>query len=222
MSSRTCLVTGASRGIGAAVAASLASDGWNLLTPSRAELDLSDSDSVSSFLAGLETQLDGLVLNAGVNSPAPLGEIPVEVWAETLQANTGSAFSLLSAVVPGMADRGFGRIVAISSAYSNRARSGRAAYSASKAATDSLVRSVAVEFSGRGVIANAVAPGFVDTDLTRANNTEDTVARLLERVPRGRLAQVDEIARAVTFLMSPENDYITGQTLNVDGGFSCT
>ena len=84
------------------------------------------------------------------------------------------------------------------------------------------MRSVAVEYSSSGVMANSVAPGFVDTDLTRHNNTDETIMRLLERVPVGRLAEPKEIAEAVAFLMSDDNRYITGHTLNVDGGFACT
>ena len=84
------------------------------------------------------------------------------------------------------------------------------------------MRSVAVEYSSSGVMANSVAPGFVDTDLTRQNNTDETIMRLLERVPVGRLAEPKEIAEAVAFLMSDDNRYITGHTLNVDGGFACT
>jgi 3-oxoacyl-[acyl-carrier protein] reductase len=121
-----------------------------------------------------------------------------------------------------MASAGFGRVVGISSAYANRARTGRAAYSASKAALEALIRSVAVEFARSGVVANCVAPGFVDTELTRKNNTPQMIDALLQRVPVGRLASPAEIGRTVAFLMAPENEYITGQTIAVDGGFACT
>ena len=84
------------------------------------------------------------------------------------------------------------------------------------------MRGIAVEFGKSGVVANSVAPGFVDTDLTRQNNTPETITKLLERVPVGRLAEPKEIAEAVAFLMSEDNRYITGHTLNVDGGFACT
>ena len=219
---RTALLTGGSRGIGKAIAEVLTDHGWSVLAPTREQLDLADVSSVPAYLDSLDAQISGLVVNAGVNSPQELGALSLQEWSEIHQVNQTSAFQLISALVPGMADRGFGRIVAITSAYSSRARSGRAGYSASKSGLESLMRSIAVEFGGSGVVANSVAPGFVDTDLTRQNNTPETIAHLLERVPVGRLAEPAEIAEAVAFLMSEDNRYITGHTLHVDGGFACT
>jgi 3-oxoacyl-[acyl-carrier protein] reductase len=208
--------------VGAGVVDALAADGWTVLAPPRADLDLADLDSIPRYLASVTTPIDGLVLNAGINSPAPLGELSMAAWQEIVGVNATASFALVSALCPGMAERGFGRVVAISSAYATRARTGRAAYSASKAALEGLIRTVAVEFAASGVIANCVAPGFVDTDLTRQNNTPEMIESLLERVPVGRLVSPAELGRAVAFLMSPDNAYITGQTLVVDGGFSCT
>jgi len=162
------------------------------------------------------------VLSAGINNPAPIGELTMADWRAINEVNTASSFALVSALCPAMASAGFGRVVGISSAYANRARTGRAAYSASKAALEGLIRSVAVEFARSGVVANCVAPGFVDTELTRKNNTPQMIDALLQRVPVGRLASPAEIGRTVAFLMAPENEYITGQTLAVDGGFACT
>lgn len=221
MSARTVLVTGASRGIGAAIASRLAAGGWSVLTPARAELDLADTSSIDAFL-GSGVHVDGLVLNAGINEPAEFGDVSDEAWRRILDTNLESSFRLLRGVVPAMAERGFGRVVAVSSLYSGRAREGRAVYSATKAGLDALIRSVTVEYAGSGVLANAVAPGFVDTDLTRSNNTPDVIAGLLARVPVGRLADPAEIAAAVAFLVSPDNTYITGQVLAVDGGWACT
>lgn len=219
----TALITGAGRGIGAAVAAALSSDGWKVLNPSRGELDLADPRSIALYLNNLDDQrIDGLVLNAGVNRPAPLGVLTAAEWSRVQQVNCTSAFSLTSALCPAMADRGFGRIVAISSIYADRAREGRLAYSASKAALQALVRGISVEFGSRGVIANCVAPGFVDTELTRANNPPEVITELVKRVPVGRLADPSEIAAVVTFLMASGNRYLTGQTITVDGGFTCT
>lgn len=220
--SPVALVTGGSRGIGRAIVEALTAQGWSVLAPSRAELDLADPSSVDSLVSSSDDPVAGLVLNAGVNSPRPLGELSLNEWQSIHQVNEASAFQLVSALVPGMAQRGMGRVVAISSAYADRARSGRAAYSASKSGLEALMRSVAVEFGPFGVVANCVAPGFVDTDLTRQNNTPETIAGLLERVPVGRLADPSEIAAAVAFLMSEQNRYITGQTLQIDGGFACT
>ena len=220
--SPVALVTGGSRGIGSAIVEALTARGWSVLAPSREELDLADPSSVDAFVSSLDASVAGLVLNAGVNSPWPLGELSFDEWQSIHQVNEASAFQLISALVPGMAERGMGRVVAVSSAYADRARSGRAAYSASKSALEALMRSVAVEFGPFGVVANCVAPGFVDTDLTRKNNAPETIAGLLERVPVGRLADPTEIAAAVVFLMSEQNRYITGHTLQVDGGFACT
>ena len=220
--SPVALVTGGSRGIGSAIVEALSAQGWSVLAPSRDDLDLANPVSVDAFTAALDVDVSGLVLNAGVNSPRILGELPHESWQSIHQVNETSAFQLVSALVPGMAMRGMGRVVAVSTSYVDRARGGRAAYSASKAGLEALMRSVAVEFGASGVVANCVAPGFVDTDLTRQNNPPAAIATLLERVPVGRLAEPAEIAAAVAFLMSEQNRYITGQTLRVDGGFACT
>lgn len=221
MSATTALVTGASRGIGAAIAERLRSQGWSVLSPTRSELDVSNSESIDSYVNALP-EVFGLVLNAGINEPQGLAAIDDDTWQRVQDTNTAGAFKLIRAVAPRMAAGSGGRIVAVSSAYSLRARSGRAAYSASKAALEALVRSAAVEFASSGVLANAVAPGFVDTELTRANNDPATVAALLERVPIGRLATPEEVADVVAFLLAPSNTYITGQTIAVDGGWSCT
>lgn len=219
--SQVALLTGASGGIGAAISSSLALDGWFVQTPPRRQLDLSSKDSVGLFLSSGSTP-DGLVLCAGVNDPEAFDDISDESWNHTMMTNLESSFLLLRALVPSMAHRGFGRVVVISSLFSSRARSGRAAYSVSKSGLESLVRAVSVEFSRFGVLANAVSPGFVDTPLTRKNNSPADISKLLERVPVGRLANPSEIAEAVTFLLSPRNTYITGQVLCVDGGWSCT
>lgn len=220
--SRQVLVTGASRGIGLGIAERLAAGGWSVLAPTRAELDLAEPSSVTAYLSALDGLVSGLVLNAGINRPARIDEMASAHWQAIQQVNLDSSFQLISGLAPAMAGAGFGRIVAVSSAYATRSRAGRAAYSASKAALEALVRSTALEFAEFGVLANCVAPGFVDTDLTRANNSAEAIELLLRRVPVGRLASVADVSRAVEFLMSPDNSYITGQTLAVDGGFLCT
>lgn len=223
MSARTVLLTGGSRGIGSAIAERLAADGWSVLAPARAELDLGSANSVAAFLAGGGADgVDGLVLNAGINEPMAFAEVDDDAFDRMLTVNLESSMRILRAVAPAMAERGFGRIVGVSSLYASRARDARAVYSVTKAGLEALLRSVTVEYAGRGVLANAVAPGFVDTELTRKNNSAEVIAGLLERVPVGRLARVQEVADAVAFLMSERNTYITGQVLAVDGGWQVT
>jgi 3-oxoacyl-[acyl-carrier protein] reductase len=221
VTSRTVLVTGASRGIGNATAETLREHDWAVLAPTRSELDLNSPDAVELFLKTLSSPIDGLVLNAGINQPSPLVSQQVDEWDEIQQINVGSSMQLVRGLLPQMVERGFGRIVAITSLYADRARPGRGAYGASKAALGSLMRTIAVEHGQSNIVANCVAPGFVDTELTRQNNAPEILQTLIERVPVGRLAESWEVARAVVFLMSPSNQYITGQTLVIDGGYSC-
>lgn len=219
---RTVLVTGGARGMGAAIVDRLSSDGWHVHAPSRAELDLADSASVQVFLRETPIDFDGLVLNAGINDPQPIIEMSETVLNQILDVNLRSSIQLIQRIAPAMAQRGFGRIVGVSSLYSQRSREGRVAYSISKAGLEALLRSVTVEYAGRGVLANSIAPGFVDTELTRRNNPPDALQSLIARIPVGRLARVDEVAGAVSFLMSPSNTYITGQVLGIDGGWAVT
>jgi 3-oxoacyl-[acyl-carrier protein] reductase len=199
----------------------LESKGIAVLRPGRAELDLAAPESVAAYLADLDGAVDILVLNAGINDPQPLAELSPENWSSTQQVNVSANLVLLQALLPRMAAAGYGRVVAVSSVYAHRARLGRVAYSASKAAIEEVVRSVAVEYGQSGVLANCVAPGFVLTDLTYQNNDEKQLRALAERIPVGRLAEPEEIAHFISWLASEENSYITGQSIAIDGGFLC-
>lgn len=192
-----------------------------MLRPGRQELDLELPESVTAYLASLDDAVDILVLNAGINNPEPLQDLSPENWSNTQQVNVSSNLILLQGLLPGMAAAGYGRVVAVSSVYAHRARTGRVAYSASKAAIEEVMRSVAVEYGPFGVLANCVAPGFVLTDLTHQNNDAKQLEALAERIPLGRLAEPDEIARFISWLVSAENSYITGQSIAIDGGFLC-
>lgn len=217
----TALVTGAARGIGRSVADRLESKGIRVLKPGRQELDLAVPESVAAYLASVDETVDILVLNAGINSPEPLQELSPENWSSTQQVNVSSNLLLLQGLLPPMAAAGYGRVVAVSSVYAHRARAGRVAYSASKAAIEEVVRSVAVEYGPFGVLANCVAPGFVLTDLTYQNNDTKQIQALAARIPVGRLAEPEEIALFISWLVSAENSYITGQSIAIDGGFLC-
>jgi NAD(P)-dependent dehydrogenase (short-subunit alcohol dehydrogenase family) len=220
-SSATALVTGASRGIGRSVADTLESKGIRVHRPGRQELDLRVPESVSAYLANIDEAVDILVLNAGINYPEPLQELSTDNWSSTQQVNVSSNLLLLQGLLPRMAVAGYGRVVAVSSVYAHRARTGRVAYSASKAAIEEVMRSVAVEYGPFGVLANCVAPGFVLTDLTYQNNDAKQLEALAARVPVGRLAEPEEIALFISWLVSAENSYITGQSIVIDGGFLC-
>lgn len=165
--------------------------------------------------------MDILINNAGVNILADFGEIDLSIWQTLLQVNLNSALRLIQAFAPGMQRRGWGRILNVSSILSMVAKPRRSAYSMTKAALDALTRSAAVEFGSFGVLVNSLCPGYVDTELTRINNSPSELAEIAATIPLNRLAKAEEVARVAAFLVSEENTYLTGQNIVVDGGFMC-
>ena len=183
---------------------------------------MSDLPAVRAFASSeAASGIDILVNNAGENKPLPLDEIEPEDLQRILTVNVAAAFLLARYLGVRMAERGWGRIVNISSVYSLVSRERRSMYSTSKAALNGMTRALAVELGPRNVLVNAVCPGFVDTDLTRQNNTAEEIAGLCALVPLRRLATVQEVADFAYHLGSEKNTYITGQTLAIDGGFLC-
>ena len=216
------LVTGASRGIGLAIASSLRERGVRVLTPSRLELDLLNPASIDSYLkTARREKIDILVNNAGINTPRTIEDLRDEEIAESWQTNVAAVLSLTRALTPFMRKQGWGRIVNLSSIFSLVTKQKRIVYSATKAALNGLTRAAAVELAPAGVLVNAVCPGYVDTELTRKNNSPADLKKIAALIPLGRMASPSEIARFVAFLCSEENTYITGQTLVIDGGFTC-
>lgn len=219
---KTVVLTGGSRGIGAAIRQELIQQGYCVVAPSRAELDLSSNESLKDYLdRHTSMEVDILVNNAAVNTPQTIEEATASAWDLTCQTNLRAAFELIKSFAPPMAQRGFGRILNISSVLAVVTKPGRAVYSMTKAGLDALTRTAALEFGSRGVLVNSLAPGYVDTGLTRANNTPEDIARILKTIPLGRMAQAAELAKVAAFLVSEENTYITGQTIVADGGFTC-
>jgi 3-oxoacyl-[acyl-carrier protein] reductase len=219
---RLALITGASRGIGAAIRAELEQRGFQVLAPTRAELDLESQKSIEAYLKAHEHRpVDVLINNAGINVLNPIPAISAASWQAMVQVNLTAALRLTQVFGPSMARRGWGRILTVSSILSVVTRERRAAYSMTKAALNALTRSAAVEFGAGGVLVNALAPGYVDTDLTRQNNSPETIAEIQATIPLRRLAKPEELARTAGFLVSEDNTYLTGQTILVDGGFTC-
>jgi 3-oxoacyl-[acyl-carrier protein] reductase len=219
----SALVTGGTRGIGLGVAETLRANDWKVIATGRSDFDLENKESVANWLnsnSDLNPYL--LVCNAGINLPK---RIEVQSEEEFLQINQANYFSnvlLIKSIIPQMVKNGEGRVVFISSAYALKSKEGRSAYSASKAAMEAFIRTCAIEYSKQNILFNSIAPGFIETDLTLANNNPTQIKELTERIPLGRLGNPIEIADLVKFLGSPSNTYITGQTINIDGGFSLT
>lgn len=231
---KRALVTGGTRGIGRAIAEALVDAGHEVVVTGTAaeghppqgcayrRCDFTEPSALDGLLREVaREELAVLINNAGINAVAPLAEYDPAMFARIQQVNVTAPFLLCRAAVPGMRMRRFGRIVNITSIFGVVSKAGRAAYSASKFALFGLSRALALEVAADNVLVNCVAPGFVDTELTRRTLGEAGIAQVVGQVPVGRLAQPDEIARYVRFLVSEENTYMTGQHIVVDGGFTC-
>ena len=232
LSGRLAVVTGGTRGIGAATAECLLAQGARVIAtgrepggtpPAGAEyraVNFSDAASTEAFATTIAGDpVDILVNNAGINRVAPLNELPVDAFDEIMTVNLRGAYLLCRAVLPGMRARGWGRILNVSSVFGVVSKEFRAPYSASKFALDGMTAGLAAEVAKDGVLANCVAPGFVETDLTRGVLGEEGMRAMAARIPMGRLAQPAEIARFIAWLAGPDNTYISGQTLVIDGGY---
>lgn len=225
--SRVVVVTGGTKGIGKAVAERFAAAGDHVEAVGRDELDVTDEASVRSYFDRLGG-VDVLVNNAGVASGGPLVRTTLDDWRAHLDANATGAFLCTRAVLPGMIERGDGRIVTVASIAGLVGSRYTAAYTASKHAAVGLMRAAAAEVAGTGVTANAVCPGYVDTDMTKrtvdnivaktGRSAEEAQSELEGMTSLGRLLEPDEVAAAIVFLASPEAAAINGQTLVLDGG----
>jgi NAD(P)-dependent dehydrogenase (short-subunit alcohol dehydrogenase family) len=219
---RTVVVTGGKRGIGASIAEAFA--GEQVVALSSADLDVTDEAAVTRVFGEIG-RVDVLVNNAGVSTSAPVKRTTLEAWQRQLAVNATGAFLCTRAVLEGMRERDFGRIVTVASAASHHGSRYTSGYTASKHAVLGFMRSVAAEVAGTGVTANAVCPAYVRSDMTtatieniQARTGQDGEAALARMAPLGRLIEPQEVAFAVAFFAAPEAGAINGQSLIMDGG----
>jgi len=225
--SRLVVVTGGTRGIGAAIADRFRSSGDTVLAPGRADCDVTSEEAVAAYFASAGP-VDVLVNNAGISSSAPVSRTSLADWRSQFEVNATGAFLCTRAVLDGMRARDSGRIVTVASTASHVGYRYTAGYTASKHAAVGFMRAVAAELAGTGVTANAVCPAFVRTDMTATSverivsrsgrSSSEAEAALAAASPLGRLLEPDEVAFAVAFLAAPEAAAINGQTLVLDGG----
>jgi 3-oxoacyl-[acyl-carrier protein] reductase len=233
LAGKLAIVTGATRGIGRAVAERLLAGGARVVatgthpdgkTPSGCEyraVDFADGAATRVFAAELgRLGPDILINNAGINNNAAFAEIDPAEFVRIQKINVEAPFLLCRAVIPGMKAKGWGRIVTLSSIWGKISRAGRGAYSTSKFAVDGMMAALAAEVAQYGVLVNCVAPGYIDTELTRRVLGEAGIREVVRQVPIGRLGRPEEIAAFVAWLAGPENTYISGQNIAIDGGFT--
>ena len=231
---KTVFVTGASRGIGRAVALAFRAEGASVIGTRTGRADQTD-DVCQEWLAAdfsEETQIDAcaervrvigpdvLVNNAGINKIAPFVDIDPRDFLTIQRVNVFAPFRLCQAAIPPMMAKGWGRIVNVSSIWGKISKAQRASYSASKFAIDGMTAALAAEHTVDGIMANSVAPGFIDTELTRRVLGDSGIEALISTVPARRLGHADEVARLILWLASDENTYLSGQNIAVDGGFT--
>ena len=234
MSGKRAFVTGASRGIGRAIAQSLIAEGaWVIGTRTGhtdsdreicqewVQADFADVAQIHECAARVrEIRPDVLINNVGINKLSSFALIDPNDFLLIQQVNVFAPFLLCQAAIPGMKAQGWGRIVNVSSIWGKISKVHRAAYSASKFAIDGMTLALAAEHSSDGIVANCVAPGFIDTELTRRILGKQGIEALIPTIPAARLGRVEEIARLILWLVSDENTYLAGQNIAIDGAFS--
>ncbi len=236
---RLALITGGTRGIGAAVAQRLAADGLRVAVTYHGneaaahdfaehhhpipvyKWDVTDFDACRSGIERIEAEcgqgVDVLVNNAGITRDAVLHKMSVAQWREVVDDDLGACFNMCRNLIHGMRERGWGRIVNISSINALKGQFGQTNYAAAKAGVIGFTKALALESARKGITVNAIAPGYVATDMVHAMDPQ-VLAGIVAQIPVGRLGEPDEIAHAVSFLVDERSGYLTGATLSINGG----
>ena len=235
--SRVALVTGGTRGIGAAIATGLKEAGYTVAANyggndevankfkeetgiSVYKFDVSDFEATTAAVAQIESDLgpvDVLVNNAGITRDGTMHRMTHDQWQAVVDTNLGSCFNCCRAVIDGMRERGFGRIVNIGSINGQAGQYGQVNYAAAKSGIHGFTKALAQEGAAKGITVNAIAPGYIDTDMVRAV-PPNVLEKIIAKIPVGRLGKASEIARGVLFLVSDDGGFITGSTLSLNGG----
>ncbi len=235
--SRVAIVTGGTRGIGEAISVGLKDAGHQVAATyagndeaaerftektgiTAYKFDVSDygqcAESVERIVANLGP-VDVLVNNAGITRDSTLHRMSFEQWNSVIQTNLSSCFNMCHCVIAGMCERGFGRIVNIGSVNGQAGQYGQVNYAAAKSGIHGFTKALAQEGAAKGVTVNAIAPGYIDTDMVRAV-PEKVLEKIIAGIPVGRLGHADEIARGVLFLVADEAGFVTGSTMSINGG----
>ncbi len=235
---RVALVTGGTRGIGEAISIGLKDAGYSVAANYGGndeaaakfkdatgipvyKFDVSNFEAVKAGVAQVESDLgpiDVLVNNAGITRDGTLHRMSEENWRAVLSTNLDSLFNLTRCVIEGMRERGFGRIISISSVNGQKGQFGQSNYSTAKAGVIGFTKAVAQESAAKGITVNVVAPGYIGTEMVRAVPEDVLNSKILPLIPVGRLGEPEEVARCVTFLASEDAGFITGSTISANGG----
>ncbi len=235
--SRVALVTGGTRGIGEAISVALKDAGYTVAANyagndeaaakfseetgiATYKFDVSDYDACQSTVAQIESDIgpvEVLINNAGITRDGTMHKMNFEQWNAVIQTNLTSCFNMCHAVLNGMRDRGFGRIVNIGSVNGQAGQYGQVNYAAAKSGIHGFTKALAQEGASRGITVNAIAPGYIATDMVRAV-PENVLEKIVARIPVGRLGEAHEIARGVLFLVSDDAGFVTGSTMSINGG----
>ena len=234
---RVAVVTGGTRGIGEAISVALKEAGYSVVASYAGndkaaadftettgipvkKFDVGDFEACQAAVREIEAEVgpvEILVNNAGITRDGTMHRMSHDNWQAVIDTNLGSCFNMSRAVIDGMRNRGFGRIVNIGSINGQAGQYGQVNYAAAKSGIHGFTKALAQEGAAKGITVNAIAPGYINTDMVRAV-PENVLEKIIAKIPVGRLGEADEIARAVLFLVADEGGFITGSTLSINGG----